>query len=182
MAWSQDGRTLYVSGGNASGAKNKAEPIAPIYEFTYANGRLSEQPTGKLVETIDPKLVWWSGVAYLPGRHLLYAANRSTGTGPGNVVVFDAKTQQIVTRIPVETTPYETVLTPNGKLLFASNWSSESVSVIDTATNKVVRTLHVGINPNDMKLSSDGRLFVACSNDNTVYVIDANKLEVTERL
>ncbi len=56
------------------------------------------------------------------------------------------------------------------------------MSVIDTATNKVVRTLHVGVNPNDMKLSSDGRLFVACSNDNTVYVIDANKLEVIERL
>lgn len=182
MAWSQDGRTLYVSGGNASGAKNKAESVAPIYTFTYANSRLSEQPTGKLVETIDPKLVWWSGVAYLPARHLLYAANRGTGTGPGDIVVFDAKTQQIVTRIPVETTPYETLLTPNGKLLFVSNWSSESVSVIDTATNKVVRTLHVGINPNDMKLSSDGRLFVACSNDNTVYVIDASKLEVMERL
>lgn len=182
MAWSSDGHTLYVSGGNASGAKNKTEPIAPIYEFTYSNGRLSEQPTGKLVETIDPKLVWWSGVSYLPGKHLLYAANRGTGNGPSNVVVFDAKTRQIVTRIPVETTPYQTVLTPDGKLLFVSNWSSESVSVIDTDTNKVVRSLHVGMNPNDMKLSQDGRLFVACSNDNTVYVIDTHKLQVLERL
>jgi YVTN family beta-propeller protein len=182
MAWSSDGRTLYVSGGNASGSKNKADPVSPIYEFTYANGRLSEQPTGKLVETIDPTLVWWSGVAYLPSKHLVYAANRGTGSGPGNVVVFDAKTRQVVTRIPVETTPYQALLAPEGKLLFVSNWSSESVSVIDTATNKVIRTLHVGMNPNDMKLSSDGRLFVACSNDNTVYVIDAHKLQVIERL
>lgn len=182
MAWSPDGHTLYVSGGNASGGKNKANPVAPIYEFTYTDGRLSEQPTGKLMETIDPKLVWWSGVAYLPGKHLLYAANRGTGSGAGNIVVFDANTRQIVTRIPVETTPYQILLTPDGKLLFVSNWSSESVSVIETATNKVVRTLHVGMNPNDMKLSSDGRLFVACSNDNTVYVIDAHKLQVIERL
>jgi YVTN family beta-propeller protein len=182
MAWSSDGHTLYVSGGNASGARSKADPISSIYEFTYADGRLSEQPTGRLVETINPKLVWWSGVAYLPSKHLVYAANRGTGSGPGNVVVFDAKTRQIVTRIPVETTPYQVLLTHDGKLLFISNWSSESVSVIDTTSNKVIHTLHVGMNPNDMKLSADGRLFVACSNDNTVYVIDAHKPQVIERL
>src|SRR6202012_1164354 len=35
MAWSSDGRTLYVSGGNASGPDSKADPVAPIYEFTF---------------------------------------------------------------------------------------------------------------------------------------------------
>ena len=182
MTWSSDGHTLYVSGGNASGAKNKTQAIAPIYEFSYSNGHLSEQPTARLVETIDPKQVWWSGMAYHPGKHLLYAANRGTGNGPSNIVVFDAKTGQIITRIPVETTPYQVVLTPDGKRLFVSNWSSESVSVIDTDTNKVIRSLRVGMNPNDMKISGDGRLFVACSNDNTVYVIDTHQLQVLERL
>jgi YVTN family beta-propeller protein len=38
------------------------------------------------------------------------------------------------------------------------------------------------MNPNDIKLSSDGRLFVACSNDNTVYVIDTHSFQVIERL
>ena len=47
MAWSSDGRTLYVSGGNASGAGSIVNPVAPIYEFTYANGRLSETPHRK---------------------------------------------------------------------------------------------------------------------------------------
>ena len=182
LAWSADGSTLYVSGGNATGAKNIAPTPAPIYEFAYSNGRLSDQPTGQLLETTDPRKVWWSGVAYLPGKNWVYAANRGTGPGPSNVVVFDAKTQQIVTRIPVEINPYQLVLTPDGSRLFVSNWASESVSVIDTANNKVIRTLHVGINPNDMKLSSDGRLFVACSNDNTVHVIDTRKMEVIERL
>jgi YVTN family beta-propeller protein len=182
LAWSGDGKTLYVSGGNASGGASRRDPIAPIYEFSYANGRLSDQPTGKFVETIDPKQVWWMGVAYLPSKHLLYAVNKGTGTGPGNVVVFDASTRQIVTRIPLETSPYQAVLSPDGKRLFISNWSSQSVSVIDTATNTVIRSLRVGMNPNAMELSADGRLFVACSNDNTVYVLDARKLEVIERL
>ena len=182
LAWSPDGHTLYVSGGNATGTKNIAGSMAPIYEFAYSNGHLSEKPTGSLVETIDPKQVWWSGVAYLPTKHLIYAANRGTGTGPSNVVVFDAKTRQILTRIPVEINPYAAVLSKDGRRLFVSNWASESVSVIDTDTNKVIRTLHVGMNPNDMKLSSDGRLFVACSNDNTIHVIDTKSLEVVERL
>jgi len=30
-------------------------------------------------------------------------------------------------------------------MLFVSNWASESVSVIDTETNKVIRTLHVRV-------------------------------------
>ncbi len=182
LAWSADGHTLYVSGGNATGAKNIARTMAPIYEFTYKDGCLSDTPTGELVETIDPKEVWWAGVAYLPGKHLIYAANRGTGLGPSNVVVFDAKTRKIITRIPVEINPYATVLSKDGRRLFVSNWASESVSVIDTETNRVIRTLHVGMNPNDMKLSADGRLFVACSNDNTIHVIDTKKLEVVERL
>lgn len=181
LAWSSNGHTLYVSGGNASGVRSK-DPVAPIYEFTYADGRLSEAPTGTLTETIDPKLVWWSGLAYLSGKHWLYALNRGTGTGPGNVVVFDTNTRQIMTRVPVEVTPYQAILSVDGSRLFVSNLSSASISVIDTATNQVIRSLHVGLNPNDMKLTSDGRLFVACSNDNTVYAIDTRTLTVIERL
>jgi YVTN family beta-propeller protein len=182
MTWSPDGHTLFVSGGNATGAKNIAQSAAPIYEFAYADGRLSEKPASSLLETIDPKQVWWSGLAYLPGKNWLYAANRGTGPGPSNVVVFDMKTRTILTRIPVEINPYQLVFTPDGHRLFVSNWASQSVSVIDTATNKVIRTIRVGMNPNDLKLSADGRLFVACSNDNTVHVIDTRTLEVVERL
>jgi YVTN family beta-propeller protein len=182
LAWSSDGHTLYVSGGNASGGKNRAEPVAPIYEFAYANGRVSEKPTGKFVETIDPKQVWWSGIAYLPGKHLLYGANHGTGTGAGTIVVFNTNTREIVTRISVGVKPYQIALSADGKRLFVSNWSSSSISVIDTATNQVIRTLQVGLNPNDMKVTADGRLFVACSNDNTVYAIDTQKLTVMERI
>jgi YVTN family beta-propeller protein len=182
MTWSPDGHSLFIPGGNATGAKNIAGSAAPIYEFQYRNGRLDETPKTDLVETIDPKQVWWSGSAFLPSRQLLYAANRGTGSGPSNIVVFDTKSRTILTHIPVEINPGAVVLTPDGKRLFVSNWSSESVSVIDTGSNKVIRTLHVGMNPNDMKISEDGRLFVACSNDNTIHVIDTKSLQILERL
>jgi YVTN family beta-propeller protein len=181
LAWSPDGRTLYVSGGNANGNKLKPE-LAPVYEFSYTNGRLSPEPTARFDETLPRDKVYWSGLAYHPKRDLLYAANRGTNGDASNVVVFDAKTHKIVTRIPVEINPYELVFSRDGSTLFVSNWGSNSVSVIDTATNRVTAVLHVGANPNDMKMSADGRLFVACSNDNTVYVIDSKRRRVIERV
>jgi len=182
LVWSRDGKTLFVAGGNASGAKVKGNPVAPVYAFAYANGRLQETPAARFVETISPTEVWWSGLAYLPGKGRLYAANRGTGQLASNVVVFDAATRRIITRIPVEATPYQLLLSADGTRLFVSNMSSASVSVIDTASNKVIRTIPVGHNPNDMKLSADGRLFVACASDNMVDVIDTRTLAVTERL
>ncbi len=182
LAWGEGGRTLYVSGGNASGNKSKDDPVAAIYAFAYADGKLAEKPAARFVETRDPKQVWWTGLASLPGKRRLYALNRGTGREPGAVVVFDAKTAAILARIPVQVSPYQAVLAADGRRLFVSNWSSDSVSVIDTATNAVIATVEVGDNPNDMKLAADGRLFVACANDNTVQVIDTKTLAVIEKL
>lgn len=181
MTWSPDGKTLFVSGGNANGTKKIGPTLAPVYAMAYNAGKLDPEPAFKLNETIDKSKVWWSGLAYHPKKDLLYAANRGTDSSPGSVVVFDVKRRELLTRIPVEVNPYELLFTPDGKKLYVSNWASESVSVIDTETNRVVASLLVGSNPNDMKLSNDGRLFVACSNDNTVHVIDTatgRKLEV----
>lgn len=182
LAWGAGGHTLYAAGGNASGSKSKGDPVAPIYAFAYAGGRLTEKPTARFVETHDPKQVWWTGVAYHPDKRRLYALNRGTGREPGSVVVFDAKSTEILVRIQVQVSPYQVALASDGKRLFVSNWSSDSVSVIDTADHKVIATIEVGDNPNDLRLADDGRLFVACANDNTVQVIDTKTLTVIEKL
>ena len=142
-----DGHTLYVSGGNATGAKTIAHDRCShlrIHLCEWPPEREADRAVVGDYRSQACVVVW----RCLPAEQtLVYAANRGTGTGPSNVVVFDAKTRQIVTRIPVEINPYQTVLTPDGWRLFVSNWASQSVSVIDTATNKVIRTLHVGMNP-----------------------------------
>ena len=179
MAWAQDGKTLYVSGGNAAGG---IAARAPIYAFGYKDGRLTEQPSSQYDETIPLENIWWSGVAHHPTKALIYAANRGIDGKPTYVAVFNEKTRVLTTRIPVEISPYELVFSKDGSRLFVSNWSSHSVSVIDTATNKVAATIQVGANPNDMALAPDGRLFVVCSADNSVHVIDTKSLQVVERL
>src|SRR5262249_115439 len=70
----------------------------------------------------------------------------------------------------------------DGRTLFCSNWASDSVSVIDTETFKVTSTIRVGDNPNDMVLAKDGRLFVACANDNSVSVVDTKQGRAVQSL
>ena len=179
LSWSPDGKSLYVSGGNANGNKPTR---APIYRFSYENGKLSTEPAGLLEETIDKADVFWTGVTHHPKKNLLYAANRGMGTEPGSVVVFDTATKQLKTRIPIELSPWDTLLTEDGKTLYVTNHASDSISVIDTVTEKVVGSIATDRNPNDMVLTADGRLFVACSNSDKVDVIDTKSRTVMERI
>jgi YVTN family beta-propeller protein len=179
LAWHPSGKKLYVSGGNANGKKPTR---APIYIFDYENGRLSKDPSGTLEETVDTAELFWSGLVHHHSRPLLFAANRGTGPGPSNVVVFDTTSGKLLQRIPVEVNPYALVLSDNGQTLYVSNWGSSSVSVIDVNTRRVTGRISVGDNPNDMAMSKDGRLFVSCANDNTVSVIDTKTRGVIERI
>ncbi len=181
LSWSPDGKTLYVSGGNANGSKT-TPTVAPVYAIPYEAGRLDAAKAVEFKETLPLDKIFWSGVVRHPTRPVLYGANRGLTADLSTVTAFDANSRQILARIPVGASPYQTVLSKDGKRLYVSNWSSRNVSVINTATNTVVATIEVGTNPNDMKLSADGRLFVACSNDNTVRVIDTVGLRVIETI
>jgi YVTN family beta-propeller protein len=178
MAWAPDGKTIYISGGN--GESRRDPTAAPVYGFTYANGKLSEQPAKQFKHRLPQNEIYWSGLAHHPKLPLLYAANRHTKAIPGQVVVFDTNSGERVAELPTEIHPYDVVIDGSGATLFVSNWASDSVTVFDTATGKVKAAIKVGHNPNDMVLARDGRLYVACSNENSVYVIDTKQLRPVE--
>ena len=178
LAWAPDGKKLYVSGGNAESRTNPT--AAPVYEIPFENGRLADQPSREFPHRLPANRIWWSGLAHHPGKPLLYAANRGTLATPGHIVVFDTRTGDRVAEIATEIHPYDLVLDAAGDTLYVSNWGSQSVAAIDTSTLKTRATVRVGHNPNDMALAKDGRLFVACSNENSVYVIDTRTMRPLE--
>ena len=56
---------------------------------------------------------------------------------------------------------------------YVANSDSNTVSVIDTATNKVVATVGVGVNPSGVAVTPDGtHAYVANNGSNNVSVID----------
>lgn len=181
LAWSHDGKKLFVSGGNASHVRH-ATDVAPIYVFDYSNGRLSEKPAAEWKDTLPADQIYWSGLAMHPKQHLLYAANRGADPQRGNVTIFDTTTGRVVGHIPVDVSPYDLQFNEEGSFIYVSNWGSNNVGVIDVAAGKVVATIPTGANPNDLQLAPDGRLFVSNGNENTVTVIDTKKRQPIETI
>lgn len=123
------------------------------------NRRLREINTGQ-----EP----W-GVALNPLGTRAYIANTVSGT----VMVMSINRNspglaRVLTEIKVGTEPYGLCLTPNGTKLYVTNRSSNGVSVIDTASNRVIRTIeNIGFHPRGCAVTNDGD---GEDDDETLYV------------
>jgi YVTN family beta-propeller protein len=78
--------------------------------------------------------------------------------------------------------PRGVAVTPDGNHVYVTNATSDTVSVIDTATKNVVATVPVGENPFSVAVTSDGKhAYVTNNGSNNVSVIDtaSNTVAVT---
>ncbi|MDQ0934201.1 beta-N-acetylglucosaminidase domain-containing protein [Streptomyces turgidiscabies] len=77
------------------------------------------------------------------------------------------------TEIPVGDNPGEVVVSSDGRIAYAANQGSDTVSVIDVVSVKVTATVRVGDVPAGLALTPDGRtLWVADYSDDAVQPID----------
>ncbi|MDR3402159.1 MAG: bifunctional YncE family protein/alkaline phosphatase family protein [Chthoniobacter sp.] len=161
LCFANDGKRLFVSGG-ASGV---------VYVFSYQKGRVEPLPEVKLEKEGVPLFI--AGIAVQPATGRLYVCNEANN----EVWVLNAETLAVEHTIAVGEHPHTCVFGADSRYLYVSDWGSRAVTVVDTKTSLRLRDLSVGIRPNDMALSPDGRLFVACSGDNTVHVIQTRTVE-----
>jgi YVTN family beta-propeller protein len=78
----------------------------------------------------------------------------------------------VVATIPVGSLPYGVAVSPDGRKVYVANYLSNSVSVINTATNSVTATLPVGTTPAGVAVTPDSsRVYVANFGSNNVSVI-----------
>jgi YVTN family beta-propeller protein len=163
LAFSADGRRILVSGGDSG----------KIYQFDYAEGKAT--PAETVRPSADASPVFLAGLAVNPNTGRVYVCNEANN----EIWVLNAETLKVEAVVGVGAYPHSCVLGADKRHLYVSNWGGRSVSVVDTKTNRRLREIPVGIRPNDMALAPDGRLFVACSGDNTVHVIQTQSLEST---
>ena len=107
-----------------------------------------------------------SGVAFLPD------GASSTSRIPSAAPSRSSPTPQAAVGAPpqhitVGTEPYGLALTPNGKKLYVTNSRSNTISVIDTASDTVTKTITVNAEPRGLAITNDGD---ADDNDEMVYV------------
>lgn len=125
-----------------------------------------------------PGLDGGHGTALAPEFHRGFATSGRSGT----VVVFDLQTLQPVgAPVPVGKKPDAIIYDPASKHVFAFNGESESATVIDAATAKVVATIPLGGGPEFAAADGKGGLFVNLEDKNETLLIDAQKNTVTQR-
>ena len=183
LALSPDGATLYVCL-----SRNNTLGVVDV-----ASGKLtSEIPVG-----VAPYgVILYGGLAYVSnwgGRHP--GAGDATGITSGTPMIVDAVTgvassgtvsvvdlaqQKEVASVAVGLHPCGLALRGDGSRLFVANANSDTVTVINTATNSVTENIKVapahalpfGSAPNAVALSPDGRtLYVANGGNNAVAVV-----------
>ena len=161
LAFSADGKRIFVSGGDSG----------QIYQFSYAAGKVECIATNK--PAADEELVFLAGITVHPKTGKLYVCNEANH----EIWVVNPKTLFREAAVTVGEHPHSCAFGADGRHLYVSNWGGRSVSVVDTQKNRRVRDIAVGIRPNDLAVSKDGSIFVACSGDNTVHVIQTKALE-----
>lgn len=161
LAFSLDGRRIFVSGGDSG----------QLHVFHYADGKATPATAVKP----EPKAgtVFLAGIAVHPETGKVYVCNEAND----EVWVLNAQTLLLETVVSVGEFPHSCIFGADKQHLYVSNWGSRNVTVIDTRQNRRLRNIAVGIRPNDLALAPDGRLFVACSGDNTVHVIQTQAVE-----
>jgi phospholipase C len=80
-----------------------------------------------------------------------------TGLVGGNVAIVDASSYALVSAIESGVTnPYGIVATPDGSKLYVTNSGTNTVSVIDAATNAVSSDITVGLYPHGIAIAPNG--------------------------
>ena len=173
LAFSPDGTSLYVSGGNQD----------VIYRFDWRDGRatladsiaLAFKPPGHS-GTRYP-----AGIAISNDGRTLYAAENLADS----VAVIDLASRRVVQRLATEKYPYGVIVGRDG-FVYVSSWNGWTVSALPPRGNGTLDNgtrIRVGRHPSAMTLSADGsRLFVASGSTDKIAVVDTRRLQVLTTL
>ncbi len=124
----------------------------------------------------------WSGTVSA-AEPLLLVANKHDDT----LSIVDPTTCRVGATIPVGHNPHEVVITPDGRLLFASNYDppGDTISVVDLVQRRLIRQIPTGasVRIHGAAMAPDGsRAYFTAGQSGEVVEIDTRTLTVTRRI
>ena len=181
LAFSRDGRTLYVAGGNADaiyrfawdgGAESPASPAGSIPLAARSEGQLGSR--------------FPAGLALSPDGARLYVAENLADS----LAVVDLASGSVVQRLPAGHYPYGVAATPEGEV-YVSAWGGDVVTAFAPTPAAAPASgplrqsgrIRVGHHPSALLLAAAAhRLFVASASTDRVAVIDTPTRRVLAEL
>ncbi len=168
LKFSDDSKYLYVSGGNSN----------QIVKYKIENGELTLADSIVLGKAW-PEKISPAGIETDEKSGKLYTVTKENNS----LYIADMNTNKVIKQVQLNAEGYTCILSADKKLLFISLWGGSKVIIFDTQKDKIIDSITVGRNPNDMCATKNGKyLFVANSIDNSVSVIDLKERKVIETL
>ncbi len=128
-------------------------------------------------ETVIPVGRGSEGFDISPDGKELWVANAQDGT----VSIIDIAAKKVIETLQANVPGANRLkFTPDGKLVFIASLGQPDVTVLGAVTRKEIKRIPVGHGAAGILMQPDGaRVFVACSPDDYVAVIDLKSLQVT---
>jgi YVTN family beta-propeller protein len=112
--------------------------------------------------------------------------------GKGTLLCIDSATNQPLPGVDVGADPHQVVVSLDGHRVYVANTGSQTVSVVDADTLRLVSTVTVSGNPVGLAVSPDGAILyvslqggsvaLASQNRDMIAAIDTERLQVTNTL
>jgi YVTN family beta-propeller protein len=169
LAFSNDEKTLYASGGNDNW----------ILRFNLLNNKLGKPDTLKLGHRWPNDKICPTGIAVNKSNTLLYTVTKEDSI----LYKLSLPSGKIISKTKLSAEAYSCMLSADEKKLYISLWGGKGIAVCNTTTGATEKTIRTGSHPNEMLLSKkNDYLYVANANDNTVSIINTLKNKVIETI
>lgn len=169
LTFNRDASKLYVSGGHDN----------RIWIYSIGADKKMKLSDSLILGARWPKKISPAGIEIDESSGSLYVVTKEDKA----LYVFDLNNHSITKRIDLPGEAYACKLDPKKERLYISCWGCDQVLVFDIKAARIVRSIPVGDNPNEILFNRSGKtLFVANANDNSVSVIDVNQSRVIEVL
>jgi YVTN family beta-propeller protein len=125
-------------------------------------------PANASAEDASGRLITSAAIAVNPRTHIVYAVDE-----PADAVVVTNEVTGAVTRVAVEKGPIALAVIPSVNKIYVVNADSNSISIIDGASNTVIKTVRGGSHPYTIAANQKTqKVYVTYTYDHITTVID----------
>lgn len=117
------------------------------------------------------------GVAVAPEFNRGFISDGETG----EITIFDLKTLKVLTDVKSDPDTDCVVYDPASKSVFSMNGDSDSSTVVNAETGKIVKTIALGGAPEFAVADGRGKIYASLQDKNQIAVIDTRELTIKAR-
>ncbi|MEO7769137.1 MAG: YncE family protein [Ferruginibacter sp.] len=171
-----DGKKIYTTNVSSGTVSILTDTLIQPGKF----GPPGAGPREDWLQTVVPTARGSEGFDVLPDGSELWTASGEDGT----ISIVDLTTKKLAMKIDAKVLGANRLkFTPDGKLVFISSLQSGELTIYDSKSRLQIKRMKIGNGAAGILMDPDGsRVFVACSADNYVAVINLKSLEVTSHL